>query len=49
MVIDHALLSPELAGTALPEEAAVHLPRGPVVSDHRLLTTALQASSPLCA
>ncbi|WP_249352227.1 endonuclease/exonuclease/phosphatase family protein [Nocardiopsis akebiae] len=47
MVIDHALLSPALAETVLPEETAVHLPRGAMVSDHRLLTTALQARSSL--
>ncbi|MEV6818471.1 hypothetical protein AB0M72_06920 [Nocardiopsis dassonvillei] len=42
MVIDHALLSAALAETVIPEETAVHLPRGPMVTDHRMVTTALR-------
>lgn len=42
MVIDHVLLSSALAKSVVPEETHVHLPRGPVVTDHRLVTTALR-------
>ncbi|WP_160050875.1 hypothetical protein [Nocardiopsis sp. FR4] len=42
MTIDHILLSPVLAKTVIPEETLVHRPQGPMVTDHRLVTTALR-------
>ncbi|MFD6094686.1 hypothetical protein ACFVWN_01385 [Nocardiopsis flavescens] len=41
-VIDHILLSRRLAAGVVPEETRVHLPQGPPVSDHRLVSTAVR-------